>query len=50
MSLSPVPIGKNKHVYARIYFISLKNFLNKFDSVLIPNFDLSEIIEIEVTK
>ena len=36
--------------YARIYFIFLKNILKKLETLLIPNFDLSEKIEKAVTK
>ena len=50
MSLLTAPIDKNSHVSARIYFTFLKNFLKKPESLLIPNFDLSEKIGKAVTK
>ena len=37
MSLLAAPIVKNSHIYARIYFIFLENFLKNLESLLIPN-------------
>ena len=50
MSLLTAPIDKSSHIKARIYFTVLKHFLKETESLLIPNFDLSEKIGKAVTK
>ena len=44
MSLLTVKFVKSSHLYARIYFIFLKNVLSKPEILLIPNFDLTKKI------
>ena len=51
MCLLVAPIVKETHIYARIYFIFLKKRPKlKFNSFLIPKFDLTEKIKKGVTK
>ena len=42
--------AKKSHIYATIYFISLKNVLKQSWNSLIPNLDLTEKSEKAVTK
>ena len=41
---------KNRHIWARNYFIFLKNVINKVEILLTPNFNLSERLGKAVTN